>query len=199
MPIVYDSLINDRCSRWPNISSFPRRQDPFAGVRFHHEGRRGRNGFRRIRWADTNGEPVCPHCGGVDAYDCRRLKGAPVSAAGPAARISRSRPARCSPATSCRCAAISPPSRSSERGQGQVGAGPVPRSRRLLQVRFRVAAQTARSDGRGIEGPHDRRRGQGGGSRWRLFRRLCQARQPRENRRDRRLLAINPASARPWS
>jgi len=33
--------------------------------------------FRGIRWADTNGEPVCPHCGGLDAYDCRRLKGAP--------------------------------------------------------------------------------------------------------------------------
>jgi transposase-like protein len=33
--------------------------------------------FRRIRWADTNGEPVCPHCGSADAYDCRRLKGAP--------------------------------------------------------------------------------------------------------------------------
>ncbi len=33
--------------------------------------------FRCIRWADTNGEPVCSHCGGVDAYDCRRLKGAP--------------------------------------------------------------------------------------------------------------------------
>ena len=33
--------------------------------------------FRRIRWADTDGEPVCPHCGGTDAYDCRRLKGAP--------------------------------------------------------------------------------------------------------------------------
>jgi transposase-like protein len=33
--------------------------------------------FRRIRWADTNGEPTCPHCGGTDAYDCRRLKGAP--------------------------------------------------------------------------------------------------------------------------
>ena len=33
--------------------------------------------FRCIRWADTNGEPVCPHCGGIDAYDCRRLKGAP--------------------------------------------------------------------------------------------------------------------------
>lgn len=33
--------------------------------------------FRRIRWADTEGQPVCPHCGGIDAYDCRRLKGAP--------------------------------------------------------------------------------------------------------------------------
>ena len=33
--------------------------------------------FRRVRWADTDGEPVCPHCGGFDAYDCRRLKGAP--------------------------------------------------------------------------------------------------------------------------
>jgi transposase-like protein len=33
--------------------------------------------FRKIRWADTNGDPVCSHCGGVDAYDCRRLKGAP--------------------------------------------------------------------------------------------------------------------------
>jgi len=33
--------------------------------------------FRRIRWTDTNGEPVCSHCGGLDAYDCRRLKGAP--------------------------------------------------------------------------------------------------------------------------
>src|SRR6185312_3099253 len=33
--------------------------------------------FRRVRWADTDGAPVCPHCGGTDAYDCRRLKGAP--------------------------------------------------------------------------------------------------------------------------
>lgn len=33
--------------------------------------------FRRIRWNETNGEPVCPNCGGTDAYDCRRLKGAP--------------------------------------------------------------------------------------------------------------------------
>ena len=33
--------------------------------------------FRLIRWADTKGAPVCPHCGGVDAYDCRRPNGAP--------------------------------------------------------------------------------------------------------------------------
>lgn len=33
--------------------------------------------FRAIRWAETAGEPVCPHCGGLDAYDCRRFKGAP--------------------------------------------------------------------------------------------------------------------------
>jgi transposase-like protein len=33
--------------------------------------------FRQVRWADTDGAPVCPHCGGVEAYDCRRLKGAP--------------------------------------------------------------------------------------------------------------------------
>jgi transposase-like protein len=33
--------------------------------------------FRRVRWANTDGQPTCPHCGGIDAYDCRRLKGAP--------------------------------------------------------------------------------------------------------------------------
>jgi transposase-like protein len=33
--------------------------------------------FRQVRWADTNGEAVCPYCGGLDAYDCRRPNGAP--------------------------------------------------------------------------------------------------------------------------
>jgi transposase-like protein len=32
--------------------------------------------FRNIRWADTNGAPVCPSCGSVEAYECRRPKGA---------------------------------------------------------------------------------------------------------------------------
>ncbi len=31
--------------------------------------------FRRVRWTETNGEPVCPHCGGLNAYECRRRNG----------------------------------------------------------------------------------------------------------------------------
>ena len=33
--------------------------------------------FRKIRWAETDGAPVCPSCGSLDAYDCRRPNGAP--------------------------------------------------------------------------------------------------------------------------
>jgi transposase-like protein len=33
--------------------------------------------FKGVRWADTAGAPVCPYCGGLDAYDCRRPNGAP--------------------------------------------------------------------------------------------------------------------------
>ena len=32
--------------------------------------------FRKVRWENTNGAPVCPTCGGLDAYECRRPKGA---------------------------------------------------------------------------------------------------------------------------
>ena len=31
--------------------------------------------FRRVRWPETDGQAVCPHCGGVDAYECRRPNG----------------------------------------------------------------------------------------------------------------------------
>ena len=31
--------------------------------------------FRALRWQDTQGAPVCPKCGGLDAYECRRPKG----------------------------------------------------------------------------------------------------------------------------
>src|SRR5580692_5709639 len=33
--------------------------------------------FKGVRWSETAGEPVCPYCGGLDAYDCRRPNGAP--------------------------------------------------------------------------------------------------------------------------
>jgi hypothetical protein len=32
--------------------------------------------FRRVRWPETDGAPVCPKCGGLNAYDCRRPSGA---------------------------------------------------------------------------------------------------------------------------
>ena len=31
--------------------------------------------FAKIRWPDTNGEPVCPHCGSPSAYRARRANG----------------------------------------------------------------------------------------------------------------------------
>ncbi len=33
--------------------------------------------FCKVRWASTEGKPVCPACGGLDAYDCRRHNNAP--------------------------------------------------------------------------------------------------------------------------
>ena len=33
--------------------------------------------FRQVRWSDTAGEPVCPYCGSLTVYDCRRPNGAP--------------------------------------------------------------------------------------------------------------------------
>lgn len=31
--------------------------------------------FRKIRWVETEDAPVCPTCGGLDAYECRRPNG----------------------------------------------------------------------------------------------------------------------------
>jgi transposase-like protein len=31
--------------------------------------------FCKVRWPETDGAPVCPHCGGLDAYECRRPNG----------------------------------------------------------------------------------------------------------------------------
>jgi len=32
--------------------------------------------FRKLRWIETDGAPVCPSCGSLDAYECRRASGA---------------------------------------------------------------------------------------------------------------------------
>lgn len=32
--------------------------------------------FRKVRWSATGGQAVCPHCGGLDPYECRRPNGA---------------------------------------------------------------------------------------------------------------------------
>jgi len=32
--------------------------------------------FRKVRWPETDGAAVCPKCGGVDPYECRRPSGA---------------------------------------------------------------------------------------------------------------------------
>ena len=33
--------------------------------------------FRKVRWAETDGEPVCPKCGSVKVYECNRTKMGP--------------------------------------------------------------------------------------------------------------------------
>jgi transposase-like protein len=33
--------------------------------------------FCKVRWPETEGAPVCPKCGGLNAYECRRPNGAP--------------------------------------------------------------------------------------------------------------------------
>ena len=33
--------------------------------------------FAKVRWPQPDGAPVCHRCGGLNAYDCRRLNGAP--------------------------------------------------------------------------------------------------------------------------
>ena len=180
--------INDRY-RWPNISSFPAPPRPCPWrQRFRDEGCRGGKAFRRVRWPDTNGEPVCPHCGGIDAYDCRRLKGAPRFRCRACVKDFRitSRDAVRQPQASA--ALLSRGHRDLlQRGQGQVGAGALARSKRLLQVRFRVAAQTREAmaeelKGRVVGGEGKVAEVDGG-----YFGGYVKPANFRENRRDRRL------------
>ena len=140
--------------------------------------------FRRIRWANTNGEPVCPHCGGVDAYDCRRLKGGPRFRCRACVKdftitsgtlfASHKLPLRCYlAAIALFCNEV----------KGKSALALSRESERFLQMRVCVAAQTPRGDGCGTKRPRDRRRGQGGRDRLRLFRRLRQTREPEKSSR----------------
>lgn len=75
--ITYDISHKREVSRWPNISSFPKKPSPSLASVFTMKDADAEMTFRRIRWTETDGQPICPHCSGLDAYDCRRLKGAP--------------------------------------------------------------------------------------------------------------------------
>ena len=55
---------------------FPSRQDPEPRSGVPMSDAEAETAFC-IRWPETNGAPVCPRCGGVDAYDCRRPNGSP--------------------------------------------------------------------------------------------------------------------------
>ncbi|WP_374708831.1 transposase [Nitrobacter vulgaris] len=107
-----------------------------------------------MRWHETNGEPVCPNCGSLDAYDCRRLKGAPrfrCKGCGKDFRItsgtlfaSHKLPLRCYlAAIAIFCNEV--------KGKSALALS---RDLCISQVRVRPVAQAARSDGRGNEGPY---------------------------------------------
>src|SRR5882757_8321396 len=95
--------------------------------------------FKNLRWADTNGAPVCPSCGSVEAYEARRPNGA-----------LRFRCKGCKKdftvTSGTLFASHKLPLKSYlaviavvlQRSEGQVRPSPQPRSGRLLQVRLRV-------------------------------------------------------------
>ena len=118
-----------------------------------------------------------------------------ATAAGLAARISASPRARCSPLTSSRSDLPRGHRDLLQRSEGQVRAGHLRDLGSSYKTRLRSAPQAARSDGGRIEGPDDRRRRQGRGGRWRIFRRLCEACQP-ERAPPTVAAGTSPASAR---
>src|SRR5271165_6540798 len=47
------------------------------GAVFRMSDAEAEDAFRKVRWHETGGDPVCPKCGSLKAYDCRRPSGAP--------------------------------------------------------------------------------------------------------------------------
>ena len=59
--------------------------------------------FKRIRWAATNGEPACSHCGSLDAYDSQAQTLGPATAdRHPRAQGTRGRPGASVRTAQCR-------------------------------------------------------------------------------------------------
>jgi len=52
------------------LSATARSLSPAKFMRMSDRG--AENVFRRVRWPQTDGKPVCPHCGCLISYDCRR-------------------------------------------------------------------------------------------------------------------------------
>ena len=132
--------------------------------------------FASIRWPDTKGEPVCPHCGCFKPYTdrrpsgslrfrCRDCEGSYSLTSGTLFAFHKL-PLRTYLAADCDPL---------QRGQGQECVGVSRDLGRPIQDRFRPRSQNPRSHRLGNEGRARRRRGQGCRSRWRLFRRLCEA------------------------
>ena len=72
----YDVLINENVMPLHFLLTARAKTLSLAQV-FRMTDEEAETAFRRVRWAETDGAAVCIHCGGVDAYDCRRPKGAP--------------------------------------------------------------------------------------------------------------------------
>ena len=129
--------------------------------------------FRKIRWSETDGEPVCPDCGGVEPYEFRRPTG-----------LLRFRCKACGKnftiTSGTLFAAHKAPLRDlsgryrglHERSEGQERAGALPRSRHVAQGLLGSLHKVREAMAEEFQGPQDRRRGQGGGNGWRVFRRL---------------------------
>ena len=178
MPIVYDSFIDDRCADGPTFPPLRAAKTLSLASVFTMTDAEAEMTFRQIRWPETDGEPVCPHCGGTDAYDCRRPNGAPrfrCRACGKDFSItsgtlfaSHKLPLRCYlAAIAIFCNEV----------KGKSALALSRDLERVLQGAFVLLHKMREAMAEEMKGRIDRRRRQGGGSRWRLFRRLRQARQ----------------------
>ena len=57
------------------LSTAARSLNPGKVMRMSDGG--AENVFLRLRWPQTDGKPVCPHCGCLICYDCRRSDSQP--------------------------------------------------------------------------------------------------------------------------